>query len=287
MVDFGYAFNKEDRTWLRANAIKLTRMTSVGDLPEIVDPRESELARLGWLQVEDQANQGSCQGQALTECGEFCFTIATGKVLQLSRQYAYIGSQIEDGINGDSGSTLSGGTRLAKKGICSEKVGPYSRSYPGRGYITEAMRKDAENYKLKTHIEITSADHAKQFLGSGIGIIQIGIKWWDFMQNPPGGLVTRFAPPARGFGGHSVVIAGYVPKTRSGQTSPDGYWFLLKNSHSKRYADEGYSYVSPTALNQMIADRSFSVFYGRSDMGTPMPRKLPHSFTKPGGGLRV
>lgn len=286
-MQFGYAFEKEDREWLRSTATTVLRMLSVGDLPQWVDPRRSKLAEQGWLKVEDQANQGSCQGQSLSECGEFCFTVATGLVTQLSRQYAYIGSQIEDRINGDSGSTLSGGTRLAKKGICTEQVGPYSSRYPGHGYITDAMRKDAENYKLNSHIDITSADHARQFLGSGIGIIQIGIKWWDYLQNPPNGIITKFAPPARGFGGHAVVIAGYVPETDTGEKSPEGYYFLLKNSHSQRYARKGYAYVLPSAINSMIRDKQFSVFYGRSDMQTPTPRTLPHDFTKPGGGIYV
>jgi hypothetical protein len=282
----GYAFEKEDRQWLKATA-KTATLMSVGDLPEWVDPRRSELAKDGWLQVEDQQNQGSCQGQSLTECGEFCYAVATGRVLQLSRQYAYIGSQEKDGINGDQGSTLSGGTKLAIEGICTEAVGPYSRNYPGRGYMTQAMRDDAKNYRLRSHVDITSAAHAKQFLGSGIGIIQIGIKWWDYLQNPPSGIITRFAPPARGFGGHAVVIAGYVPQTSSGQASAEGYYFLLKNSHSKRYADQGYAYVLPSAIDAMLRDRSFTVFMGRSDMDTPSPRKLPKSFTEPGASIRV
>jgi len=285
--NFGYAFEQEDREWLRSTACSTVKLLSTGDIPEWMDPRKSELASQGWLQVEDQANQGSCQGQALTENAEFCYCIATGKVIQLSRQYAYIGSQIEDRINGDEGSTLSGGTRLALKGIPTEKVAPYSRSYPGHGYITQPMRDDATKYKLKTHIDITSAAHAKQFLGSGIGIIQIGIKWWDYLQNPPAGIITRFTPPARGFGGHAVVIPGYVTKTSSGQPSPEGYYFLLKNSHSKRYADNGYAYVLPSALDQMIRDKSFSVFLGRSDMETPEPRNLPKSFTSAGNGIRI
>ena len=43
------------------------------------------LYKNNWLQVEDQGQIGSCQGQALTECAEFCYGIETGKVVQFSR----------------------------------------------------------------------------------------------------------------------------------------------------------------------------------------------------------
>lgn len=277
MIFTGYAFEKEDRGWLKANAVQ-ARMLSVGDLPKIVDPRLAKAYKEdGWLQVEDQSNQGACAGHALTETGELAFLVATGSVTQLSRQMAYIGAQIEDGINGDNGSTIVGCTKRAKKGVCSEKIGPYSRSYPGRSYITGAMEADAKNYVLRSHVDINSAAEAKQFLGSGIGGIQIGIKWWDYLQNPPGGKITRFAPPSRGFGGHSVAILGYNTHTDQGELSPEDYWLLLKNSHTIRYADRGWSYVLPSAFDEMCRDKSFTVMVGRSDMATPSARKV-HDF---------
>ena len=277
-VVWGWRVEVEDREYLHAtNALPELLMS--GELPPRVDPRKSKLAEIGWLQVEDQRQQGSCQGQALTECAEFCYPIATGgQVVQLSRQYAYIASQIRDNIRGDSGSTLSAGTKVAIEGICTEATGPYKgNSYPGWGYITQAMRDEAQKYRLKTHTEIKSADHLKQYIGSGIGIVQIGISWNNSMNPQSGGFITRFS--AGGGGGHSVCFAGYLPDEDLNRKSSAGWWALLKNSWGTRWGVGGYAYVDPSAVDAMIR-HSWSVFIGRSDMETPVPRPLPVDFTK-------
>jgi C1A family cysteine protease len=282
----GYAIEKEDREMLKSTATKAKRLLSLGDVPEWVDPRQSKLAQEAWLRVENQLSIGSCQGASLTECLEYCYGTKTNIIKQFSKMYAYLLSQEFDRINGDQGSTLSGGTKAALAGICEEGDAPYPNQYPGKSWITQTMREKAKAFRLKSHTAMESASHIKQFIGSGAGIVQIGIKWWDYMQSPPGGLVTQFSPPARGFGGHAVVFAGYVPRTRSGKESPEKYWFLLKNSHGTRYADEGYAYVLPSVVDRMLKD-PFTVMYGRSDMDVPDVRTLPHDFTKPGGKIYV
>jgi C1A family cysteine protease len=268
----GYRIELEDRQFLLATDCRAT-YRSFGDLPVEVDPRKSNLASIGWLQVEDQRQQGSCQGQALTECAEFCYAAASGgKVVQLSRQYAYIRSQQFDNIRSDSGSTLSGGTKCAIEGICDETIGPYrGSSYPGWGYITDAMRADAKNYRLMTHTAIKSADELKQYVGSGIGIIQIGISWNSSMTPDSKGCIRRFS--SGGGGGHSVVFCGYVPDSAIGVQSSAGWWALMKNSWGTRWGVGGYAYVEPSAINQMIR-ASWSVFVGRSDMVIPGPRNI-------------
>jgi len=274
-VNNGYPIERENQDYLRSHSIE-AGLLFLGDVPERCDPRKSQLAEQGWLKVEDQGQIGSCQGQSLTECGEFCFTVATGKVTQLSRMYAYIASQMESNIRTDSGSTLEGGTKAFLKGICTEALAPYTSRYPGWGYITEPMRAEAAKYKLKSITEIKSAEHVKEYIGSGIGIVQIGIAWGNAMNPDSQGCIRNFSP---GGGGHAVVFAGYVPDSDVGVKSSLGWWALLKNSWSSRWGKSGYAYVDPRAIDQMLRHQWTSM-YGRSDMETPNPRPLPVDFTK-------
>ena len=276
MENFGYPIELEDRDALRSSATEAV-LLMLGDLPERMDPRSSALGSQGFLQVEDQQQQGSCQGQSLSDCGEFAHTFATGEVIQISRQYAYIASQMENNIRSDSGSTLESGTRAFKKGFPLESVAPYAGNhYPGWGYITQAMR-DKAIYKLMSHTEMKSAEHVKQFIGSGVGIVQLGITWGNEMSPDGQGCIRSFS--GRGGGGHAIVFAGYVPDSDVGVKSSAGWWLLLKNSWSKRWGKFGYAYVDPRACDQMIRHQWTSM-YGRSDMDSPRPRPIRFDFTK-------
>jgi C1A family cysteine protease len=279
----GYAIEQEDRAGLLATSSTAAFLANLS-IPDLVDPRKHQLWANGFLRVEDQRNQGSCQGQALSENFEWCHGIQTGRVLQFSRQYAYIGSQIHDRISGDRGSTLSGGTKLALGGCCTEATGPYMNSYPGHGYITTAMRAEAEKYKLKSHTVIRSEEEVKQYIGSGLGIVQIGISWNNSMTPDANGCIRNFS--AGGGGGHSVVLCGYVPGAEVGQRSTKGYWYLLKNSWGTRWGRSGFAYVDPSAVVAMLRHQ-WTVFVGRSDLqGDDLkPRPLPVDFTKPGGSM--
>ena len=101
----GYPIELENRQALRATQTDAV-LLMMGDVPDRMDPRTSKLAEQGFLQVEDQGHQGSCQGQSLACCGEFAHAFACGEVIQISRQYAYIASQMENNIQVDKGSTL-------------------------------------------------------------------------------------------------------------------------------------------------------------------------------------
>ena len=273
----GYAIEFENRDRLRATSTP-AELLFQGDLPDRVDPRKSALWSQDWLRIENQGQIGSCQGNALTECLEYCYPVATnGLVKQFSRMYAYIRSQQFSNIKGDSGSTLEGGSKAALDGICTEATAPYPSGYPGWSYITQPMRDEAQFYRLESHTEITSADHLKQFIGSGIGIVQIGIMWGNEMTPDSNGCIRSFS--GRGGGGHSVVFCGYVHEDDIKQKSNAGWWGLLKNSWGTRWGVGGFAYVDPRAIDSMIRHQ-WSSFYGRSEMKTPSPRPLPVDFTK-------
>lgn len=275
----GYPIEDENIPELQATSTEPS-VLMMGDLPERVDPRNHPQAGQGFLQVENQGSIGSCQGNSLTECGEFCYTLATGLVIQLSRMFAYLISQMADGIKGDRGSTLNGGTKAARDvGFCPESNAPYPSSYPGWSWVTSKMKELAAKIKLRSHAVIKTVDAAKQFLGSGLGVLQIGMGWNDYMQPDSDGCITNWRPTAR-MGGHAVTIVGYVLDSDVGRESGDGYWFLLKNSWGLRWGKRGYAYVSPRAM-QLILGHQWTVLIGRSDMDTPTPRPIPVDFTKP------
>jgi C1A family cysteine protease len=272
----GYAIEKERRSELRESAVTFEALP-YGDLPVRVDPRQSALASVGWLRVEDQLRQGSCQGQALSDCVEFCYPLfSNGQVIQISRQYCYIRSQMFDNIRGDNGSTLSGGTKVALEGVPLESDAPYRTQYPGWDYITNEMREKAV-YKLRSHAEITGAKNAFSFLGSGLGMIQLGSLWNDSMTPDRYGCIRSFS--GRNGGGHSYGLVGYVPDEDVQQKSSTGRWGLLKNSWNVTYGINGYAYIDENALNA-IFNNSWSSAYGRSDMDAPKPRPIPVDFTK-------
>lgn len=272
----GYRFDLENKAALNAMCVEAP-VLMMGDLPSRVDPRQSPLAQAGWLQVENQGSIGSCQGQSLTECLEYCYAIVNpGRVIQYSRMYAYLVSQMESNIRTDSGSTLEGGTRAALKGICTEDIAPYTGSYPGWSWVTPAMRAMAEKHKLRAVIEMKSAEHVKQFIGSGIGIVQLGISWGNEMTPDGKGCIRSFS--GRGGGGHAIVFCGYVPDEVVGVKSSAGYWILLKNSWGTRWGVNGYAYVDPRAVDQMLTHQWTSM-YGRSDLEAPLVRPLPVDWT--------
>jgi hypothetical protein len=265
----GYAIEAENRDELRANSTPASYL-ACGDLPVRMDPRGSALFQKGWLEALSQLQIGACQGNALAKTFEFCYGMVKGELLHFSRMFAYIGSQMEDGIRGDNGSTLSGGTKLAAKGVCPESVGPYPPSYPGWNYITLAMREAAKPFVMGSHTELQSVDEVKQYLGSGIGIVQIGIAWNNSMQPDSKGCIRSFRS---GGGGHSVCYAGYATDDDVGVKSSAGYWFLLLNSWGKTWGVNGWAYVDPKVVEAQLRDQD-SVFIGRSDLTTPGPRDV-------------
>lgn len=267
--NYGYRIDLEDREQLEAECVPMALKSSDFDEPERIDPRPIVV-------TEDQGSMGSCQGHALSTCLEWCHYIATqGQYLQLSRLFAYLGSQKMSNIVGDSGSTLQGGARLAKEhGICPEAQYPYPRPvvYPRGGYkaIPDNLWAAAAPYKIRSASWIEQEPDAKTFLASGAGLVEIGIAWGSAMTPNSQGIISRFAP---GGGGHAVVIGGYVPDAAVGKSTDQGYYYLLHNSWSKRWGMDGWAYVTPNAVRQMLQHR-FTYFVGLSDMSEVRPRSV-------------
>lgn len=231
------------------------------DLPREVDPRK-------WHRIEDQGSQGSCQGHMLSSICEGLYFIETGdSTIQLSRNGAYRWSQIEDGIRGDQGSTLEGGIRAAKKGLCLEKFFPYTSQY------APVIPREAEQnrtFKLVTHGKIPKESGAHELahmiLGQGLHLIGFGMKWTDEMDKQS--KIMKYTGRGRG-GGHAVAILGYL------FIDGDLYFVLANSWGTKFWGDKGYKLVHYKAFDQIVR-YGWNVTFSYSDLdGFDVPRTYP------------
>jgi len=124
----GYAIEKESQPLLMAQGIDPEWMLDRAD--ESKPTFQVDVDPLTLFDPLNQGSQGSCQGHSLALIFTICYFLATGRVEFFSRAAAYYLSQKKDGINGDRGSTLSGGQYVATQhGLCLEKDWPYPSRY--------------------------------------------------------------------------------------------------------------------------------------------------------------
>ncbi len=292
----GYRIDQEARDELRATSTPLpVRFNTTYRAPAEMDPRP-------WHRIEDQGQMGSCQGHALSSVCELAAKINFAELvaqsrctdrqkssrcvdkirrlgdmfeqafrrkddsqIQFSPLFAYYASQKRDGILGqDIGSTLAGGLAAAKEdGSCPEDVMPYRLPYTGR--FTEGAYDAAKDFKIRRHTVCESYDDVFQFLASGQGGVEIGIRWGDGM-TPRGGVIEQFAP---GGGGHAVCFLGYSKrKDRQGRN-----YLWMANSWSRQWGNDGWAEVSPAAVEQMARHQD-TVMIGLSDMAVARPRDV-------------
>lgn len=230
--------------------------------PAEVDPRE-------WFDIESQGNLGSCAGNAVASCAEYCYMLRYGPEIQLSRMWAYLTAQQQDNINGDSGSTLDGCGKATKSiGICLESSFPYPTSYSkGLAFYKQnkaTLEQEAANYKLNAEVPITTWGDCVDFIAT-TGPVQTGIMWGSSMD--VGWEIKNYSP---GSGGHSTVFCGYLKVNGW----PDGIGLLMKNSWGTGWGREGWALVHRNAFEQMLRGQ-WNLFVGRSDSASPEPKPKP------------
>ena len=265
----GWRFELENRAAIMARSMETyyawRRSLEEYDWTEAeeIDPRE-------WFDIESQGNLGSCAGNAVASCAEYCYHLKYGPEIQLSRMWAYLTAQEASGITGDTGSTLDGCTMaVSKRGICLEESFPYPKSYnEGLSYYRankSRLAEEAANYKLLGEVPINSWDDAVRFLKSRTGAIQTGLLWssscdveWEQKSYSPGS------------GGHSTALVGYLPV--SGW--PSGIGLLHKNSWGTGWARGGYSLIHKAAFDVMLRTK-YNIFVGRAEAESPTPIVTP------------
>ena len=165
---------------------------------------------LGAVDVLDQASQGSCQGHSLAQIFSICFFLATGRRQKFSRAAGYYLSQRYDGIRGDSGSTLSGGQKVATiHGMCLESDWKYPSSYnPNEPANVPYL------YKLKVTRPMQTVKDVTDWIDSGLPV-QTGFAWNNSCSRE---IVDAWQP---GGGGHSTC---FWQRAKSGNIKNINSW---------------------------------------------------------------
>lgn len=269
----GYLIDQEHREELRQTSnSQLNLMMLAEGAPKEIDPR-------GWHQIEDQLQISSCQGHALTSVCENAYIIAAGgrlrEPIQFSPMFAYLDSQKQDKIfgRGDIGSTLAGGLASARNsGSCPLEVMPYPTRYTEE--FAPGAYDAARQFLIRQHTWLSTYSDVKNYLASGLGGVEIGIRWGQGMSDS--GVIE--VHDSRGGGGHAVCFLGYTHKKTDEQGRP---YLWLANSWGKRWGDQGWALVSPNAVDQMCRHPE-TVMLGLSDMSKKNTRKRDVSWMGPG-----
>lgn len=261
----GWLRSQEDRNYLAniqkplGERLREMRIARRMRAPASVDPRP-------WMQVENQGNMGSCQGHALTSCVELAYHFESGKIIQLSRMFAYVMSQRKDGIRGDSGSTISGGAKCATQdGICLETTYPYPGRYTTN--IPQAAIDEAKEYKIRSVSRVKTYDDVFEFLASGAGGINIGIMWTVGDVH----VVETYRPGRTG--GHALCLGGYTER----KDSQGRNYIIMFNSWGRGWGNNGSCEVSPNAIQQMLSAQ-WTDAVALSDMESVEPREINYRF---------
>ena len=198
---------------------------------------------IDWHRTENQGQIGSCQGNDLSSVLER-LAFVRGEKAQLSRIFAYLATQKIDGLLGsDSGSTISGGCKLATDVGCPpEALTGYPRGYPDRSEQSKIL--SPANYTAGAPYKAMSVwkvppnhDQTLDFIGGGGGIT-FGIRYYDGFI--PSDRIVRSFNPGWGGGGHAMCILGY---------DTDG------NLRAVNSWGDGLYLITPEAWQQILADR--------------------------------
>lgn len=273
----GYLIDDEHREELRQTSSNLPLLMQWAEsAPKDIDPR-------GWHRIENQGPMGSCQGHALSSVCENAYLISTGgrskKVIQFSPYFAYLDSQKMDQIfgRGDIGSTLAGGLASAmRSGSCPLEKMPYPNPVRYTGEFAPGAYDAAKNFKIRQHTWLKNYDEVYGYLASGLGGVEIGIRWGNGMMECHDGVIEHH--DSRGGGGHAVCFLGYT----SEKTDSRGRKYLrLANSWGTEWGDEGWALVSPVAVDEMCRHPE-TVMLGLSDMSKKDTHRRDVSWMGPG-----
>ena len=209
----------------------------------------TSLGTAAWLQIEDQAQVGSCQGHAQTSCIEIAAYHVTGKIRQYNRMFAYLASQKEDGINGDNGSTMTGGAKSATvNGLPLESSWPYSGRYPSGGWrsIPAKLWTEAKGTLLVGYRMLESYAEVLQWLANGVGGVAIGIDWNDSCTPDSQGRIQKYSRGERFRGGHALALCDWNKNFLDPQGRP---YIDMFNSWGKSWGFQGRAFVLPAIVD--------------------------------------
>lgn len=234
-----------------------------------------------WMQIEDQGQEGSCRGHSTTSCMELAYWRETkGKVIQYSRQFSYLSGQKIDGIAGDNGSSMTGGSQAAIKygmPLESDYQYPIGGRYPPGGYlaIPATVWTAAKATTLASYRILKSYDEVMSWLKEGIGGVGIGIPYTDALESDPI-KVDRYDPREPSKGGHAMAWLDWNTEFRDSRGRPyiDNF-----NSWKDKWGYHGRKFFHPDVV-EVICEKCQVVGYANVLGSMIQPREfdwLTHS----------
>ena len=224
-------------------------------VPDVVNSLE-------YIKVKNQQSKGACAGFTVAWIAEFLHWVASGgETERFSGDAMYVLAQQKDGIRGDRGSTPTSCAWVMKNigPIKESDYGPTVKTYNQLKPVTQSMKQNAGKYKVECVVRLRSYKDVKQFLGAGVGAIQMGSIWPAHFDARGSNLISSFHGPKRNDqhgGGHSYGLGGYDKQGN----------ILLVNSWSPRWGDDGMKLLSPRAIDEMF-QHNFTICLGYTDMG--------------------
>ena len=259
----GYNPELEPREELFASCLDYDVMDLVvqGDLPDTRNIMDK-------MRRDDQYNMNSCAGFGMTNAGEVCYYLASGKWRQFNPLWTYRHGQAKSGIRGDNGATITGVVRSSEEeGLLPEDIDndgkteyPYVRNYNFR--FPAECAQIASNWKIGYKINLRGFDQILRFLQAGQGAVVTGGSWGNWKPDSRG-ICRQFRG---GGGGHARAYVDWI--------TIDGEVMLVEpNSHFKSFGYNGFSFHTKSFVDQQAQDR-WTVTIGVSDLSSPEPRVI-------------
>lgn len=231
-------------------------------------PKSADL-RSGYSQIKDQKELGACTGFSACSVMEYLLD----KDVDLSELYLYYKERELDGaVNIDNGSTVRQSAKVATKiGTCKEEFFPYIINNFDNIPSVEAD-KDSVNHRAKAYYRLSSIDEIMYVVGILKKPILIGVDVYSSLVNVgKNGLIPLpDVDKEQLIGGHAINICGYYWNNKINKFSIlqnlinfilhkkkkqyDGLYFILRNSWSKNFADDGYMYAPAEFIEKYSSD---------------------------------
>jgi C1A family cysteine protease len=189
--------------------------------------------------VENQAEIGSCTGNAAAGDLEYKDNKNDKKYLEVSRLFIYYnGRSYIDCIDQDSGAYIRDVIKgLAEFGACDEQFWPYdtkkfSDKPPKKAYTDALKRKIHSYYRIKED----RVNACKQAIYAGHPVI-FGFTVYSGFESPEVSKTGKMwlpKPDESMVGGHAVLMVGYNDEIGC---------FIVRNSWGEEWGDKGYFYM--------------------------------------------
>jgi C1A family cysteine protease len=210
---------------------------SAPEAPRVVPPLVD--LRPGCPPVYDQADLGSCTGNALAGAYQFGDMKQGHPSFIPSRLFIYYNERvIENTVNEDAGAQIRDGIKtLAELGVCPETMWQYNTwkftKKPCPQCYTEALKNQIlEYYRIAEH----TLQGVKEALADGFPVAFGFTLYESFMTDDVArtGMAIAPLPNEAPIGGHAVLAVGYDDSKQC---------LIVRNSWGTGWGDKGYFYL--------------------------------------------